>query len=92
MTKKNANRTPAQAGSLDHVYSPKILAQMQSLLAALADIDCAYEMDVETVRNSHTPEIIKQGVLGTLQEQHQARRAPYVRRLEALQRQVRSAA
>ncbi len=92
MTKKNASRSPLQAGGSHHVYSPDILPQMQSLLAALADIDCAYDNDVETVRNSSTPEIIKRSVIATLQRRHQERRAPYVRQLEALQRRMRTAA
>jgi hypothetical protein len=65
---------------------------MQSLLAALADIDCAYDNDVETVRNSSTPEIIKRSVIATLRQRHQERRAPYVRQLEALQRRMQVAA
>ncbi len=92
MTKKNASRSPLQAGGSHHVYSPEILPQMQSLLAALADLDCAYEVDVETVRNSDTPEIIKRSVIETLRQRHQERRAPYVRQLEALQRRMRAAA
>ncbi len=92
MTKKNASRSPLQAGGPHHVYSSNILLQMQSLLAALADLDCAYENDVETVQNSSTPEIIKCSVTETLQQRHQERRAPFVRQLEALQRRMRAAA
>ncbi len=92
MAKKNGSRSPLQASSPHHAYSPAILPQMQSLLAALADIDCAYEIDVETVRASHTPEIIKNNVIATLQQRHQERRAPYIRQLEALQRRALKAA
>ncbi len=59
---------------------------MQRLLAALADLDRAYDSDVETVRSSNVPEIIKQSVIQTLEQRHQERRAPLVRQLEALQR------
>ena len=92
MAKKNSSRSPQQASGPHHVYSPEVLSQMQALLAALADIDCAYEIDVETVRSSHTPEIIKNSVIATLQQRHQERRAPYLRQLEALQRRVLKAA
>jgi hypothetical protein len=92
MTKKNANRAPFQAHGSHRAYSPEILPQMQSLLAALADIDCAYDIDVETVRNSTVPGVIKQGVLATLQQRHQERRAPYIRQLEALQHRMLMAA
>ena len=92
MTKKNANRAPFQAHGSHRAYSPEILPQMQSLLAALADIDCAYDIDVETVRRSDTPEIIKNSVIETLQQRYQERRAPYIRQLEALQHRMRMAA
>ncbi len=88
MTKKSVSRSPLQARGSNHVYSPEILPQIQALLAALADIDCAYEIDVETVRSSHAPEIIKNGVVATLQQCHQERRASYIRQLQALQRQI----
>ena len=92
MTMKNASRSPLQASGSNHLYSPEILPQIQTLLAALADIDCAYEIDVETVRSSHAPEIIKNSVVATLQQRHQEWRAPYIRQLEALQRRVLKAA
>ena len=92
MTKKHANRAPFQAHGSHRTYSPHILPQMQSLLAALADIDCAYDIDVETVRGSDTPEIIKNGVIKTLQQRHQERRAPYIQQLEALQHRMLMAA
>ena len=92
MTKKRVSRSPLQASGSNHVYSPKILPQIQALLAALADIDCAYEIDVETVRSSHAPEIIKNGVVATLQERHEEWRASYIRQLEELQRRALKAA
>ena len=92
MTKKNARRAPFQADGLTHTYFPEILPQMQTLLAALADIDCAYENDVATVRSSDTPEVIKRSVIETLRRRHQERRTPFVRQLEALQRRMRAAA
>ena len=92
MTKKNANRAFAGAHGSDHVYAPELLPQMQALLAALADIDCAFEVDLETVRASRTPEIIKSSVIATLEQRHQERRAFYVRQLEALQGRIRTSA
>ena len=93
MTMKINRCASAQAADAARVsYSPDVLRQMQSLLAALADIDCAYESDLDTIRTSDTPELIKQEVMRTLQQRHQERRAPYVRQLEILQRQVLVAA
>jgi hypothetical protein len=68
-------------------YSPAALHTQQSLLATLADLDCAYDIDLETVETSGVPESIKREVIRTLKQRHQERRAPYVRKLEALQTQ-----
>ena len=66
-------------------YSPAALHMLQSLLATLADLDYAYDVDVETVEASGVPESIKREVIRTLKQRHQERRAPYLRKLEALQ-------
>jgi hypothetical protein len=74
------------------IYSPVILPRLQSTLAALADLDCAYEKDRETVTSSGAPDSIKQKVIGTLQQRHRDARARYVRRLETLHRRAITAA
>ena len=71
-----------------HTYSPEVLPLLQLLLATLADIDFEHESDVETVRNSSAEEWLKQATIRKLQDRHQKRRAPYVRKLESLQMQV----
>ena len=73
-------------------YSPMILPRLQSTLAALADLDCAYERDLKTVANSGVPDAIKQEIIRTLQQRHQDSRAPFVRQLEALHRRAMMAA
>jgi hypothetical protein len=73
-------------------YSPMILPRLQSTLAALADLDCAYERDLKTVANSGVPDAIKQEVIRTLQQRHQDSHASYVRQLEALHRRAMMAA
>ncbi len=70
------------------VYSPEITPMLQSLLATLADIDTAYESDVEVVRNSAADESLKRKVVERLQHQHRERREPYVRQLAALQHRL----
>ena len=67
-------------------YSPEITPLLQSLLATLADIDFAYESDLEVVQNSATDEILKRKVIERLQQQHRERREPYIRQIKALQR------
>ena len=73
-------------------YPPDFLPLLQLLLAALADIDYEHESDIETVRNSAADEWLKQATIRKLQDRHQKRRAPYVRRLEGLQKQVQAMA
>ena len=92
MTKKNINRALSGTHGSNHVYAPELLPQMQSLLAILADIDCGYETDIETVRSSSAPEIIKQSVIETLRQRHQEQRAPYLRQLEMIHQRMQRAA
>ena len=68
------------------LYSPEITPLLQSLLATLADIDFAYESDLEVVQNSATDAILKRKVIERLQQQHRERREPYIRQITALQR------
>ena len=65
-------------------YSPTRLSALQALLAALADLDCALEVDLETVETSAIPGALKEGIISNLHQRHQERRAPYVRQLETL--------
>ena len=74
-----------------HACSPRVLSSFRALVAALEDIDCCYDGDLETVRNSGIPDVLKQEVLRTLQQRHEACRAPYVRRLTALHKRITSA-
>ena len=69
-------------------YSPEVLPLLQLLLATLADIDFEHESDIETVRNSSADEWLKQATIRKLQERRQQRRAPYVRKLEGLQKHI----
>ena len=55
--------------------------QVRELLLALAEIDHAYEVDLENVRTRDAPIAIKQTVIDTLLLRHQERRAPYLRAL-----------
>ncbi len=63
--------------------------KVRELLAALAEIDHAYQVDLETVRTSDVPIMIEQIVLNNMRQRHQVRRAPYLHELETLQNQWR---
>jgi hypothetical protein len=69
-------------------YPPDFLPLLQLLLSTLADIDYEHESDIETVRNSSADEWLKQATIRKLQERRQRRRAPYVRKLEGLQKHI----
>jgi hypothetical protein len=69
-------------------YSPDILPLLQSLLAALADIDFEYQKDRETILKSPIEEPLKQRAIATLAERHHERRDPYLRELDKLERQI----
>jgi hypothetical protein len=74
------------------MHTPNILPLLQSLLAALADLDCAHETDVEAVRGSAAEEWLKRTVIPKLEERHRERRTPYVRQLKAVERSIRAMA
>jgi hypothetical protein len=83
----------ARAADAFRVPSPRdALAQAQSLMTALADLDGAYASDLATVRNSDVAEMLKQQVMSTLEQRHRERRARVLRRLEAIQRRAAAAA
>ena len=73
-------------------YPSELLPSLQSLLAALANIDVEHESDIETIRNSSVDEWLRQVTIMKLQERYHERRAPYVRQLAALQKRIRAAA
>jgi hypothetical protein len=78
-----------ESSRMDRVYSPDILPRLQSLLADLADIDCACKRKLEIIERSFGDESLKRRKIAELWRDHQERRAPYVAALEELQEQVR---
>ncbi len=69
-------------------YSPTILPMMQSLLRVLGDIDFEYQKDRETILKSAIEETLKRRAIATLAKRHHERRAPYLREIHRLERQV----
>ena len=88
MSPDHHGTAPTGGMSMGSAYSPRFLGELQSALAALADLDCAFESDIETVQASGIPEALKQTAVQGLQAQHQQRRARYVRQLTLLQEQI----
>jgi hypothetical protein len=89
----NTERRSCQAGAgAARIYPSELLPSLQSLLAALADIDFEHASDIETIRSSSADERVKQTAIRKLQEHHQERRAPYIRQLTALHKQMQAIA
>ena len=72
------------------MYAPELLSELQSLLAALADIDFEYESDLATIRASATEEWLKRATIRKLQQRHRERREHYARQLDAVQEHIRT--
>ena len=89
MLRSDIRRAYLRAPTSDQHPDLECQQKVQELLAAVAEIDWAYEADLETVRTSDAPIAIKQTVINTLRQQHQERRASYTRKLQALQRRKR---
>jgi hypothetical protein len=66
-------------------YPDDLLPQLQSTLAALADIEFRYHSDQEQLQGWTGPEAIKTRFAGQLAERYQRERAPYVQRLVKLE-------
>ena len=92
MTAKPEHSSARSEPRVPRMYSSEIGPLLQSLLATLAEIDFAHQGDMEAVRNSSAEDWLKQATLRRLQQRHDERRAPYVRRLEALQERIRAMA
>jgi hypothetical protein len=59
MTSHLDRQRPAGEAHIARLYSPDLQSLLQSLLATLADLDFAYESDLEVVKNSATDELLK---------------------------------
>jgi hypothetical protein len=81
-----SERLPSRVAA--RVYTPEITPLLQALLSTLADIDLAYESDLEVIQTSAIDEILKQRAVEKLQQQHRERRKPYLRQIAALQHRI----
>ena len=70
-------------------YSPAIEPLMQTLLATLADIDFAYERELEKIENSTSDDNLKESLRSRRETNHRERREPYVQQLAELHARIR---
>lgn len=87
-----ANRPSKDGTRAPRTYSASITPLLQTVLATLADIDLAFECDLETIENSNADEALKAQAIEKLRERHRERRAPYARQLAKLERQIKALA
>jgi hypothetical protein len=64
----------------------------RTLRATLADLDLAFESDLEVVKSSAMDEGLKRPVIAKLQQRHRERRTPYVHQLAALKERIEAVA
>ncbi len=84
MLRSDIRRAHLRESISDRQQGSERRQQVRELLLALAEIDHAYEVDLETVRTSDAPIAIKQTVIDTLRLRHQECRASYLRALQDL--------
>ena len=75
-------RTPA--------YPSDLTPEIQSTLAALADVETRYEIERERLDDLMAPTPLKTRLLARLEARHQGDRMPLVQRLADLQREMTS--
>ena len=71
-------------------YSAEIQPLMQTLLAILADLDFAYECELEQIGAGAGDAGLKECLRARLEAQHRERRAPYVEQLGRLEARIRA--
>ncbi len=76
-------RTPA--------YPSDLTPEIQSTLAALADVETRYEIERERLDDLMGPTPLKTRLLARLEARHQGDRMPLVQRLADLQREMTAA-
>ena len=70
------------------MYSPDLQPLLQSLLAALTDLDFEYEREREKLSVDLPEGRAKVRVLKMLKDRHGARRQPYLQQLAAVQEHI----
>ncbi len=88
MLRSDIRRAYLRAPTSDHHPDLECQQKVQELLMAVAEIDRAYEGDLETVRTSDAPIAIKQTVINTLRRRHQERRAAYLGSMEEMKKEM----
>lgn len=87
MTTQFDHHAPSRKRTI-RIYSPDLLAQAQDLLSELADLACALEKDLETLRKGSLPEPVKLARIDQLQARYQEQHALIADELSALEKRI----
>jgi hypothetical protein len=87
-----ANKSPAGEARVPRLYPADIQPRLQATLAVLADLDFAFESDLETIQQSAADEVLKRQAMARLHEHHRERRAPHLQQLATLEQRIRALA
>jgi hypothetical protein len=85
MTCSSAAQQPLASLTQASSYPDDLLSDLQTTLAALADVEVWYEIDREQLEGWTGPDAIKKRFVAQLEERHRRDREPYVQRLADLQ-------
>ena len=85
---KLAHKPAHREARVPRIYSPELQSLLQGLLATLADIDFAFESDLETIKESAADETLKQQAMARLQARRGELRAPYLRQRARLEERI----
>jgi hypothetical protein len=85
MPRTSVARQASALSMQDPWYPADLLPQIQSTLAALADIEVRYQSDQDQLQAWAGPKPIKTRFARQLAERYQRERSPYVQRLIELQ-------
>ena len=77
---------------MPRLYPSDIQPRLQAILAALADLDFAFESDLETIKQSAADEVSSSRRWHGLHERHHERRAPHLQQLAKLEQRIRALA
>ena len=80
----NTSSDPLATCRNPSLYPADRLTDMQSILAALADLETAYEIQREQIEQWSGSEAMKQQLLADLEDRHQARRESFQEQWEIL--------
>ncbi len=73
-------------------YSDDLLGEIQTALAALADLECRYEVDWEQLKLGSESASVRERRCAERESRYHREREPYVHRLSELERRMRTRA